>query len=60
MLLSVVAFALYFGTFAWATPGPDVLWEGRTPFNYTADDINQSLGPYLGYVVTSIIEMIPT
>jgi hypothetical protein len=58
MLLSVVAFALYFGTFALASP--DVLWEGRAPFNYTPDDINKSLGPYLRCVVTSIIEMIAT
>ena len=54
----VVALALYFGTFAWATP--DVLWEGRAPFNYTADDINKSSGPYLKYVVTFIIQMIPS
>jgi hypothetical protein len=56
MLFFVLAFALYFGTLAWATP--DVLWEGRAPFNYTADDINQSLGPYLKYVVPPIIEMV--
>ena len=49
MLFFAVAFALYFGTFAWATP---VIWDGLAPFNYSAADINESFGPYLRYVVT--------
>ena len=53
MLFCAAAFALYLGTFAWATPA--ILWEGRASFKYTETDIDESFGPYFRYVAASII-----
>ena len=47
-------FALHFVSFSLATP---VLWEGRAPFNYTEADIDESFGPYLGYVIASAVQL---
>ena len=52
MIFYATVFALYFVSFTLATP---VLWEGRAPFNYTEADIDESFGPYLRYVVSSIV-----
>ncbi|KAI9433089.1 hypothetical protein BJY52DRAFT_843011 [Lactarius psammicola] len=52
-LLPVLAFALGFESYVWATPirrASPVLYDGRAPSNFTGDDLNQSNGPYLAAV----------
>ena len=65
LLLSVVAFSLGVQSYVRAAPvalilrqandANPILYNGRAPNNLTQDDIEQSNGPYLSYVIRYIL-----